>query len=378
MSTYQELKGLKVKYLSSDTSGDRIKEGEVFYNSTDFNLKAFVSTAAWHSGANLTVARERSGNFGPVTAGICCGGFTSVPDGTPSKITTTEHYNGTGWSSGGNMNTGRSEHLAYGTQTAGLAAGGGSPLTANSEEYNGTAWTEGNNMGTARSDFAFQFGVQTAAVGAGGYVSGASALNEEYDGTSWSEVNNIPTATFQGGGLGTLTAGLGFGGYTTATVAEGFSYDGTNWTASSDLNLARRVRITNFGESADDGFVYGGLTPAGNRQTTGAQWNGTSWTAAPASPGIGKQNSHGAGTASSTAAWAAAGNVAPNNVASTTEEFTVSLSATTAAAWASGGTLGDSRRYISGCGIQTAIVAFGGFSPGAVNSTELYIGSSWS
>ena len=35
MSTYQELKGLKVKYLSSDTSGDRIKEGEVFYNSTD-------------------------------------------------------------------------------------------------------------------------------------------------------------------------------------------------------------------------------------------------------------------------------------------------------------------------------------------------------
>ena len=40
MSTYQELKGLKIKYLSSDTSGDRVKEGEVFYNSTDFNLKS--------------------------------------------------------------------------------------------------------------------------------------------------------------------------------------------------------------------------------------------------------------------------------------------------------------------------------------------------
>jgi len=26
MSTYQVLKGLKIKYLSSDTSGDRIKE----------------------------------------------------------------------------------------------------------------------------------------------------------------------------------------------------------------------------------------------------------------------------------------------------------------------------------------------------------------
>ena len=42
MSTYQELKGLKVKYLSSDTSGDRIKEGELFYNSTSGNLKTFV------------------------------------------------------------------------------------------------------------------------------------------------------------------------------------------------------------------------------------------------------------------------------------------------------------------------------------------------
>ena len=57
MSTYQELKGLKIKYLSSDTSGDRLKEGEVFYNSTDFKLKSFVSTAAWHSGGDLVLAK---------------------------------------------------------------------------------------------------------------------------------------------------------------------------------------------------------------------------------------------------------------------------------------------------------------------------------
>ena len=43
MSTYEELKGLKVKYLSSDTSGDRIQEGEIFYNSTGFALKSFVA-----------------------------------------------------------------------------------------------------------------------------------------------------------------------------------------------------------------------------------------------------------------------------------------------------------------------------------------------
>mgnify|MGYP007000452834 CR=1 len=55
---YQELKGLKVKYLSGDTSSDRIKEGEVFYNSSDFNLKAFVSTAAWHSASAMLTARR--------------------------------------------------------------------------------------------------------------------------------------------------------------------------------------------------------------------------------------------------------------------------------------------------------------------------------
>ena len=35
MSTYEQLKGLKVKYLSADTSGDRLVEGELFYNSTN-------------------------------------------------------------------------------------------------------------------------------------------------------------------------------------------------------------------------------------------------------------------------------------------------------------------------------------------------------
>ena len=93
MSTYQELKGLKVKYLSSDTSGDRIKEGEVFYNSTDFKLKAFVSTAAWHSSGGLSLARRGVTGAGTQTAGLASGG------GTPNPATVaTEEYSGNGWS----------------------------------------------------------------------------------------------------------------------------------------------------------------------------------------------------------------------------------------------------------------------------------------
>jgi hypothetical protein len=92
MSTYQELKGLKVKYLSSDTSGDRVKEGEVFYNSTDFNIKSFVASSAWHSGSNLIVARRGPTGTGTQTAALASGG------GTPNPATVaTEEYNGTGW-----------------------------------------------------------------------------------------------------------------------------------------------------------------------------------------------------------------------------------------------------------------------------------------
>ena len=88
MSTYQELKGLKVKYLSADTSSDRIKEGEVFYNSSDFNLKAFVATSAWHSGGNLITAKRQMGSAGTQTAGLAFGG--SSPG--PTNLTATEEF----------------------------------------------------------------------------------------------------------------------------------------------------------------------------------------------------------------------------------------------------------------------------------------------
>ena len=90
MSTYQELKGLKIKYLSADTSGDRIKEGEVFYNSTDFNLKSFVATAAWHSTANLTNGRASLAAAGTIPAGLVFGGagVRQVSDCSPKNQST--------------------------------------------------------------------------------------------------------------------------------------------------------------------------------------------------------------------------------------------------------------------------------------------------
>ncbi len=112
MSTYQELKGLKVKYLSSDTSGDRVKEGEVFYNSTDFKLKSFVSTAAWHSSANIINPTTGIANTGTTTASIAYGG--NVPPTTTAAL----EYNGSGWSTAPSLPEARSEMSKAGTQTA--------------------------------------------------------------------------------------------------------------------------------------------------------------------------------------------------------------------------------------------------------------------
>ena len=64
MSTYQELKGLKVKYLSADTSGDRAKEGEVFYNSASFKLASHIAVSAWSSSSLMSTARANTGGAG--------------------------------------------------------------------------------------------------------------------------------------------------------------------------------------------------------------------------------------------------------------------------------------------------------------------------
>ena len=58
MSTYETLKGLKVKFLGADTSGDRIQEGEIFYNSTDYNLKSFIAVGAWSAGTPIPAVKR--------------------------------------------------------------------------------------------------------------------------------------------------------------------------------------------------------------------------------------------------------------------------------------------------------------------------------
>ena len=119
MSTYQELKGLKVKYLSSDTSGDRATEGEVFYNSTSGTVASHIASAAWSSTSILGTARRN----GAAAAASNSAGLVFAGS-LPAATSLTEEYNGTGWSESGDLNTARFSGAGMGTQTAALMAGG--------------------------------------------------------------------------------------------------------------------------------------------------------------------------------------------------------------------------------------------------------------
>ena len=77
--------------------------------------------------------------------------------------------------------------------------------------YVGT-WSSGGAMNTARRDLSAA-GIQTAALGIGGYISDYSALHENYNGSSWTEIANLNVAKRGMAGFGSSTAAIVAGGY---------------------------------------------------------------------------------------------------------------------------------------------------------------------
>jgi hypothetical protein len=99
-----------------------------------------------------------------------------------------------------------------GTQTAALAFGGfGTDYVTTTEEYDGNSWTNAAGSLNLGRQTLTGFGIQTAALAAGG-ESPSTGATEEYNGISWATVNPLNTARHQLSGCGTQTAGLAFGG----------------------------------------------------------------------------------------------------------------------------------------------------------------------
>jgi len=304
MATYQDIKGLRVKYLSADPS--TLAGGEVWYNSTSGTLKATViSTATWSSGGDLTSARRALWGAGTQTAGLAFGGYPTTG--------ATEEYGGTSWTNGGGLSTGRYHLAGTGTQTAGVAFGGIiPPVTGVTEEYNGSSWTGSGSLGTSRYVIG-ALGIQTAAVCIGGYPSGTAT--ENYDGSSWTGGGAYPESKQAIAGCGTSTAGLGVGGGPDTLVTA--EYDGSSWTAVNNANYA-----------VNNGFASGTQTSAvlsgGNPAPTSAitqTYDGTNWTTSAATLGVGRYAQGGSST-SGTAALSFGGATPGAVNKATTEEFT--------------------------------------------------------
>ena len=371
MSTYEQLKGLKVKYLSADTSGDRLVEGELFYNSTDFGLKSHIAVSAWSAGGNLITSVFANAGAGTQTAGLGFGGYIA---GGSNRTNETVEYNGSGWTIGGNLSNSPASGNGAGTQTAGLAFGGAIPPGTNntnvSQEYNGTAWTGGGNMSDARRSIAGA-GTQTAGLGFGGYSPGNDNETEEYDGSSWTAGGNLVAANAGLEGTGLQTAAIAFGGGDPSVSAVAQYYNGSSWTAVTSMNTAR----TNLGSAGTQtlALAFGGDNGSGAVNNT-ETWDGSTWTEGP-NLATGRQNLGGIGATSSAAV--AFGGQVPSPASSLTEEWNVTTSTITGAAWAAGGNTANTRRNAGCMGTQTATLYAGGFGPPYLDHSEEYNGTAW-
>jgi hypothetical protein len=285
MATYKGIQGTSVQSLASDPSPTASVEGQLWYNSASNVWKISTSgVGAWSSGGNLNVGEATASGVGiSQNSALCIGGS---PDGS-NVAKTTESYDGTTWTEVADMALIRRYFVGVGTQTAALACGGTAPPIDNVESWDGTSWTEIADLvrspsspgSPSQSGYATGFGSTTSAMFNGG-SEGPNQLDicEQYNGTSWSEVADLNGTRSYGFGAGTSgTAGLCTGGKLNgpSTTDTNEVWDGTSWTEAADINTARSSGGASNQGTVTASLIFGGLPPE-----TGAteKWNGTSWT----------------------------------------------------------------------------------------------------
>jgi len=306
MAAYKTLKGQSIIQVAEDPTNPL--EGEIWYNTTLGVLKGYKQiAAAWASGgaASNTSARNRA-LAGTQTAAFMSGGYI----GSNNQTKDTEEYNGSSWTSGGNLVAqgnnppgGTYSGVACGTQTAGLFAGGSSQGGVDyyfntSYEYDGSSWGSPATFTSPGLRSMGLFGVQTAAVSAGGTRPGQPYVRVyEYDGSSWTAATSLPTGSSDGGRSGTLTAGLIFGGDSPSITAATNEYDGTNWTSGGTMVYAQTDL-----NSSGAGTQTAALSAKGYNGTatiaTAQLYDGSSWSATATAATAVSSLQSGAGTSS--------------------------------------------------------------------------------
>lgn len=384
MAAYKDLVGQKITKVTSNPGEP--KTGQMWYNSTDGNLKALGILEAISSASPLVYTNFSGGTFGAQTAAVIAGGY-SPPTNPPSHGTPYNHsqeYNGTNWSVGGDLNTARTNLFGFGVETAGVVASGFLTTNLNAvEEYNGTAFTSVNNIGTARRGMEGA-GPQTAGMVCGGYVGPAGTkATEEYDGTNWTAGGDLTTSNpvnYYNAITGTQTAGLRLGGQDTNASEE---YDGSSWTSGNTMGSPRAYGGSFGAQTA--ALIAGGSNPPTTYLTAVEKYDGTSFSVSPTTLSSPRAlTGQAAGGISGNTAGIFGGGYSPTDSPSgdygntKAEEYNVSTNAVTAAAWASSNNLNTARAYFYGCGLQDAALVVAGYNGSVVNDVEEYNGTSWS
>ena len=385
MSTYRKIHGRSIQAVTTDPT-ESVAEGQVWYNTTSDTFKSVVAIEAISSASPLVYTNFGGGTFGTQTAAVIAAGY-SPPTNPPAHGTPYNHsqeYNGNNWSIGGDMNTARTYTFGFGLETAGVVAAGYTTTNSNAtEEYNGTAFTSGNNTGTGRRGQEGA-GTETAGLICGGYAGPAGTKStEEYDGTNWTAGGDLTTSNpinYYHCITGTQTAALRMAGQSTNVSEE---YDGTSWTAGNTLGTPRAYGGS-FGAQTD-ALIAGGSNPPTSYKTAVEKYDGTSFTASPATLSSPRAiTGQAAGGISGTTAGIFGGGYSPTDSPSgdygntIAEEYNFSANVVTAAAWASSNNLNTARAYIYGCGLQDAALVVAGWNGSVVNDVEEYNGSTWS
>ena len=229
------------------------------------------------------------------------------------------------------------------------------------------AYSSSGNMSNSTGGAA-GFGVQTAAVRAGGESSTASiSATEEYSGFNWSSGGALPAIQYQNDGAGTLTAGLSIGGFNPPPghSTDTLEYDGSSWTAGGALPGGRHGGFVNGIQTA--ALYAGGDNANPGYLTETLEYDGSSWTTGGAL-NLGKRQGLAAGT--QTAAIAAGGRLGPGPNTADNQLYDGST-------WTTVNSMNTARKYLAGFGTQTHTIGAGGYTTTNTTQTEEWDGTNW-
>jgi len=284
MATYKDLKGFKIKSLSSDPTTDL---GQIWYNTTSNTLKFDgVGAGTWASSTAVPATLQAPMGFGSSTAGMLAAGISGTGLVGGTNQLKTYSWNGSSWTELADVNLARRQGAGCGaSSTSGMISGGVAPggNTNAAEEYNGTSWASLTAMGSPRTGCNMS-GIVTAAITFCGESFGG--LAELWNGSTWTEVAEVNTPRGYVGSAfkGPTTAAMVIGGSQPGATGPPSTlmpfceqYNGTSWSEEADLNTGRNGGM-GAGDTAAALYAGGNIAPYPLQRNEVETYDGTSWT----------------------------------------------------------------------------------------------------